>query len=148
MQFSVHTRWNFHYLIAMKHYKWIKDEIEKILTAKVIMGIQSSWSAPITVLPKGDGGNCLVIDYHTLNKVSKKFIWPIPKVEDIFLPVKWHKLFFKHRTYKKDTTILLRMDPQSLRLHSPHHWENMSISKYLLDSHKHWHNPKDSWQAS
>ena len=24
------------YLITMKHYQWIKDEIEKLLTAKVI----------------------------------------------------------------------------------------------------------------
>ena len=24
------------YLIAMKHYQWVKDEIEKLLTSKVI----------------------------------------------------------------------------------------------------------------
>ena len=38
----------------------------------------------IIVVPKGDGGNCLVIDYHALNKVTRKFIWPMLKVEDIF----------------------------------------------------------------
>ena len=26
------------YTIAMKHYKWVKDEINKLLTAKVIQG--------------------------------------------------------------------------------------------------------------
>ena len=50
------------YPIAMKHYQWVKDEIEKLLTAKVIQGSISSWSAPIIVTPKGDGGKCLVID--------------------------------------------------------------------------------------
>ena len=45
------------YLITMKHYQWVKDEIEKLLTAKVIQGSQSSWSAPIIVVPNGDGGN-------------------------------------------------------------------------------------------
>ena len=29
-------------------------------------------------------GKCLVIDYRALNKVTRKFTWPMPKVEDIF----------------------------------------------------------------
>ena len=72
------------YPIAMKHYGWVKNEIEKLLTAKVICTSLSSWSAPIIVVPKGDRGKCLVIDYRALNKVTRKFTWPMPKVEDIF----------------------------------------------------------------
>ena len=72
------------YPIAMKHYQWVKDEIQKLLAAKVIHNSRSSWSAPIIVVPKGDGGKCLVIDYRALNKVFRKFTWPMPKVEDIF----------------------------------------------------------------
>ena len=72
------------YPIAMKHLQWVKDEIEKLLTTKVIHTSHSSWSAPIIVVPKGDGGKCLVIDYRALNKVTRKFTWPMPKVEDIF----------------------------------------------------------------
>ena len=53
------------YPIAMKHYQCVKDEIEKLLTAKVISGSQSCWSAPIIVVPKGDGGKHLVINYST-----------------------------------------------------------------------------------
>ena len=45
------------YWIAMKHYQWVKDEIEKLLTAKVIWGSQSNGSAPIIVVPKGDDEN-------------------------------------------------------------------------------------------
>ena len=71
------------YPIAMKH-QWVKDEIEKLLAAKVIHTSCSSWSAPIIVVPKGDGGKCLVIDYRALNKVTRKFTWPMPKVEDFF----------------------------------------------------------------
>ena len=56
------------YPIAMKHYDWVKNEIEKLLAAKVIHTSQSSWSAPIIVVPKGDGGKHLVIDYRALNK--------------------------------------------------------------------------------
>ena len=37
------------YPIAMKNYQWVKEEIEKLLTAKVIHSSRSSWSAPIIV---------------------------------------------------------------------------------------------------
>ena len=36
------------YPIMMKHYKWVKDEINKHLTVNVIWISQSSWSAPIS----------------------------------------------------------------------------------------------------
>ena len=58
------------YPIATKHYQWVKEEIGKLLAAKVIHSSRSSWSAPIIVLPKGDRGKCLVIDYRALNKVT------------------------------------------------------------------------------
>ena len=44
------------YPIAMKNYQWVKEEIGKLLTAKVIHSSRSSWSAPIIVVSKEDGG--------------------------------------------------------------------------------------------
>ena len=44
------------YPIAMKNYQWVKEEIAKLLAAKVIHSSRSGWSAPIIVLPRGDGG--------------------------------------------------------------------------------------------
>ena len=44
------------YPIALKHYEWVKNEIEKLLAAKVICTSRSSWSAPIIVVLKGDRG--------------------------------------------------------------------------------------------
>ena len=61
------------YPIAMKHYQWVKDEVEKLLATKVICTSCSSWSALIIMVPKGNGGKCLVIDYRALNKVTRKF---------------------------------------------------------------------------
>ena len=58
------------YPIAMKHYQCVKEEIEKLLAAKVICTSCSSWSSPIIIVPKGDGGKHLVIDYRALNKVT------------------------------------------------------------------------------
>ena len=39
-----------------KNYQWLKDKIEKLLTAKVIHSSRSCWSATIIVVPKGDRG--------------------------------------------------------------------------------------------
>ena len=44
------------YPITMKNYQWVNEEIEKLLAAKVIHSSRSSWSSPIIVVPKGDGG--------------------------------------------------------------------------------------------
>ena len=81
------------YPIAMKNYQWVKEEIEKLLTAKVKHSSRSSWSAPIIIVPKGDGGKHLVINYQALNKVTMKFTWPMPKVLDIFSKLNGAKFF-------------------------------------------------------
>ena len=44
------------YPIAMKHYDWVNNEINKFLIAQTINRNHSSWSAPIIVVPKGNGG--------------------------------------------------------------------------------------------
>ena len=41
------------YPIAMKHYQWVKEEIEKLLATKIICTSCSSCAAPIIVVPKG-----------------------------------------------------------------------------------------------
>ena len=42
------------YPIAIKHYQWVKEEIEKLHAAKVICSSRSSWSVTIIIVPKGD----------------------------------------------------------------------------------------------
>ena len=81
------------YPIAIKSHQWVKEEIEKLLTVMAICSSRSSWSAPIIVVPKGDRGKQLVINYRALNKVTRKFTWPMPKVEDIFSKMNGAKYF-------------------------------------------------------
>ena len=42
------------YPVAMKHYQWVKEEIDKFLEAGVIRNSHSSWSALIIVVAKGE----------------------------------------------------------------------------------------------
>ena len=124
------------YPIAMKNYQWVKEEIEKLLTAKVICSSRSSLSAPIIIVPKGDGGKQLVIDYRALNKVTRKFTWPMPKVKDIFSKLNAAKYFtmldlragYHHILLDKSSIPKTALTSLS---------ENMSMSRYHLDWLKH-----------
>ena len=72
------------YALALKHYDWVRDEIDKLLKAGVIRESYPSWSVPIVVLPKGDGGKGPCMDFSALNAITRTYVWPIPRVEDIF----------------------------------------------------------------
>ena len=135
------------YPIALKYYKWVKDEINKLLTAKVIWGSQSSWSAPIIVVPKGNRGKHLLIYYSALNKITQKFIWPMPKVEDIFSNSVAQSTS-QLQIYKQDITTSHWMSHQYPKQPSPHNLENMNISRCPLGLHKHLHISRNSWQVS
>ena len=71
------------YTLTSKHYDWVKEEIDKLLEAGVIRESHSSWPAPIVVVPKGDDGKRLCVDFRVLNKVSRTYVWPMPRVEGL-----------------------------------------------------------------
>ena len=50
------------YTLAIKHHEWVKEEIGMLLEAGVVRETHSSWSAPIVVVPKGDGGKRMCVD--------------------------------------------------------------------------------------
>ena len=112
------------YPIAMKHYQWVKDEIEKLLATKVICTSHSSWSAPIIVVPKGHGGKHLVIDYRVLNKVTRKSTWPMPKVEEIFSKLNRATYF---TTLEQDTTTYLWINLLYQKQHLIHLLESLNM---------------------
>ena len=81
------------YALALKHYDWVKEEIDKLLEAGVIRENHSSWSAPIIVVPKQDGGKRLCVDFRALNANTRTYVWPMPRVEDIFAKLGKAKFF-------------------------------------------------------
>ena len=80
------------YTLAIKHHEWVKEEIDKLLQAGVIRESHSSWSAPIVVVSKGDGGKRMCVGYRALNAISRTYIWPMPRIDDIL--ASWGKAKF------------------------------------------------------
>ena len=81
------------YTLALKHYDWVKEEIDKLLEAGVVRESHSNWSAPFVGVPKGDGGKRLCVDYRALNASTRTYVWPMPRVEDIFSKLGKAKFF-------------------------------------------------------
>ena len=61
-----------------------EKKLTNCLKAGVIRESHSSWSAPIVVEPKGDGGKRLSVNFRALNSITSTYVWPTPRVEDIF----------------------------------------------------------------
>ena len=109
--------------IVMNCYKWVKDRINKLLSAKVIRGGWSSWSAPIIVVPKGNGGKHLDIDYCALDKMTWKFIWPNAKGRRQFFPTTWYKIIFNLGS-------MSRVSPEfRVWQHLEDHWNKTQLHK-------------------
>ena len=81
------------YTLALKHYEWARQEIDKLLKAGVIRESHSSWSAPVVIVPKSNGEKRLCVDFRALNKITRTYIWPMPRAEDIFAKLGKAKFF-------------------------------------------------------
>ena len=45
------------------------------------------------VVPKGDGGKRLCMDFRALNAITRTYMWPMPRVKDIFAKLGKAKFF-------------------------------------------------------
>ena len=89
----------------------MKEEIDKLFEAGVIRETHSSWSAPIVVVPKGDGGKRLSVDFRVLNKITRTYVCPMPRVEDMFAKLGKAKFYttlnlrsgYHHIAFDKDS---------------------------------------------
>ena len=81
------------YTLALKHDEWARKEIDKLLEAGVIRESHSSWSAPVVIVPKSNGEKRLCVDFRSLNKITRTYIWPMPRAEDIFAKLGKAKYF-------------------------------------------------------
>ena len=49
----------------------------------VISESKSPWAFPVVLIPKKDGTTRFCIDYRGLNRITKKDVYPLPRIDDI-----------------------------------------------------------------
>ena len=72
------------YRMAPAELKELKVQLQDLLDKGYIRPSVSPWGAPVLFVKKKDGSMRLCINYRELNKVTIKYKYPLPKIDDLF----------------------------------------------------------------
>ena len=97
------------YTLALKHHRWVQEEIETLERVGVITKSMSSWSSPVVIVPKKSQPGeppqkRLCIDFRKINDLQQKVITedkskgcllliPLPKIDEMYAKLKGAKFF-------------------------------------------------------
>ncbi|GBL59728.1 Transposon Ty3-I Gag-Pol polyprotein [Araneus ventricosus] len=81
------------YCVSPTERRAIHDEVEKMLERRIIQPSESPWSSPVVLVRKKDNSWRFCVDYRRLNKVTKKDVYPLPRIEDILDCMQESKFF-------------------------------------------------------
>ncbi|KAE9295538.1 hypothetical protein PF008_g24238 [Phytophthora fragariae] len=62
--------------------KVIEDNVDKMLKAGVIEEGNGAWGFPVVLVRKKDGEVRFCVDYRALNDVTKKYVYPLPRIDE------------------------------------------------------------------
>jgi hypothetical protein len=72
------------YRMDVKDLAELKKQIEELLSKGFIRPSSSPWGAPTLFVEKKDGSRRMCVDYRSLNDVTIKNKYPLPRIEDLF----------------------------------------------------------------
>ena len=97
------------YTLALKHHKWVQEEIEMLERAGIIAKSMSPWASPIVIVPKKSQPGeppkkRLCIDFRKINDLQQKVITEgkskgclslilLPKIDEMYAKLKGAKFF-------------------------------------------------------
>jgi hypothetical protein len=73
----------------------LKKQIVELQAKGFIGPSSSSWRAPMLFVEKKDGTQRMCVDYRSLNEVTIKNKYPLPRIEDLFNQMKGASVFSK-----------------------------------------------------
>jgi hypothetical protein len=73
----------------------LKKQIDEFQAKGFIRPSSSPWGAPVLFVEKKDGTQWMCVDYRSLNEVTIKNKYPLPRIEDLFDQMKGASVFSK-----------------------------------------------------
>jgi hypothetical protein len=73
----------------------LKKQIAELQAKGFIRPSSSPWGAPVLFVEKKDGTQQMCVDYQSLNEVTIKNKYPLPRIEDLFDQIKGASVFSK-----------------------------------------------------
>src|SRR5690606_23567456 len=75
--------------IRQRAYRYSQDErrtiqthVDEMLRDGIIEPISSPWASPVVLVKKKDGSIRFCIDFRKINSVTKKDVYPLPRIDD------------------------------------------------------------------
>ncbi|WVZ83914.1 hypothetical protein U9M48_031009 [Paspalum notatum var. saurae] len=83
------------YRMSSKELVELKEQLRDLQEKGFVRPSSSPWGAPVLFVSKKDGSMRMCIDYRSLNEMTIKNKYPLPRIDDLFDPPKGAKYFSK-----------------------------------------------------
>jgi hypothetical protein len=83
------------YRMPMNELVELKKQISELQAKGFNQPSSSLWGAHVLFAEKKDGTQWMCVDYHSLNEVTIKNKYPLPRMEDLFNQIKGSSVFSK-----------------------------------------------------
>jgi hypothetical protein len=83
------------YRMSVEELQELKKQLTELQEAGYIRSSSSPWGAPVLFVQKKDGSQRMCVDYRSLNDVTIKNKYPLPRIDDLFDQMRGARVFSK-----------------------------------------------------